>query len=196
MGLEKDKPSLPVWQRARHRSPIRRMTWAARQHSPLVTFVAFALLVLLFMHLPWSHKSFQLPHSFQSTMDNADEIAVLNRTMDRGHGTLTIRPNSTLHHHTPKFAKIAVASGFEDILYEKALQTHIDHAQKWGYPLYMARESAADGMFNKVAHILNVLLNELYKPADERVEWLLYVVHLQKELPSDIIVTLTSTPSS
>lgn len=93
--------------------------------------------------------------------------------MPLGHGTLKIEPNTTLAEKRPKFAKIAVASGFEDILYEKALQTHVDHAEKWAYPLYVARENAADGMFNKVAFIINVLLNELYKPAEERVEWLL-----------------------
>ncbi|KAF2103390.1 hypothetical protein NA57DRAFT_18268, partial [Rhizodiscina lignyota] len=74
--------------------------------------------------------------------------------------------------------------------YEKALQTHIDHAKKWGYPLYMARENAADGMFNKVAYIMTVLLNELYKPADERVEWLFYFdvdsIVMNQQIPLEI----------
>lgn len=161
------------------------MTLALRQHSPLVVFLILAVVVFICMHLPWSHNAFLIPQSLHSTKYDAAEVAAQNRTMDRGHGTLTIKPNNTWHHQTPKFAKIAVASGFEDILYEKALQTHIDHAQRWGYPLYMARESAADGMFNKVAHIMNVLLNELYKPADERVEWLLYV--LSEFSPSEML---------
>ena len=97
--------------------------------------------------------------------------------MEPGNGTFGYRPdmNSTT---AARFAKIAVASGFEDILYEKALETHVQHAMKHGYPLYMGRENAADGMFNKIAFILEVLLNELFKPAEERVEWLLSVVLL------------------
>lgn len=73
-----------------------------------------------------------------------------------------------------RFAKIGVASGFEDVLYERALDTHVQHAKRHGYPIYIARENAADGMFNKIAYIVDVLLNELFKPADERVEWLFY----------------------
>lgn len=73
----------------------------------------------------------------------------------------------------PRFAKVTVASGFEDILYERALDTHILHAKRYGYPMYIARENVADGMFNKIAYILHVLLYELFMPADERVEWLL-----------------------
>jgi hypothetical protein len=116
------------------------------------------------MHLPWGS-----PH-------NAVVVEMIdpsyNRTIAPGNGTIEIMPetNST---QTPRFAKIAVASGFEDILYERALDTHVQHAQKHGYPMYMARENAADGMFNKIAYILDVLLNELFKPAEDRVEWLL-----------------------
>lgn len=97
-----------------------------------------------------------------------------NHTMPVGNGTLEVVPEVAIGSNSrPKFAKIAVASGFEDVLYERALQTHIDHSERWGYPLYMARENAADGMFNKVAYIMTILLNELYKPAEDRMEWLL-----------------------
>jgi hypothetical protein len=68
---------------------------------------------------------------------------------------------------------IAVATEFEDILYERALDTHMQHARRHGYPVHIARENAAEGMFNKIAYILDVLLNNLFKPANNRVEWLL-----------------------
>ncbi len=72
-----------------------------------------------------------------------------------------------------RFAKVTTLSGFEDTLYERALDTHVQHSVRHGYPIYVARENAVDGIFNKIAYILDILLNELYKPADERVEWLL-----------------------
>ncbi|KAF1810388.1 hypothetical protein P152DRAFT_378212, partial [Eremomyces bilateralis CBS 781.70] len=77
--------------------------------------------------------------------------------------------------------------------YERAIETHVQHALRHGYPLYMAREQAADGMFNKVAYIMNILLNELYKPAEERVEWLFYFdvdsVVMNREIPLEIFDT-------
>jgi len=135
----------------------------ARQHKPFIAFLLFASFVLLFMKLPWGSSS-RFDH----------EIHQYNRTLPLGNGTIEFIPE-TLVNTTKKalFAKVAVASGFEDILYERALDTHVQHALRHGYPMYMARENAADGMFNKIAYILDVLLNELFKPADERVEWLL-----------------------
>ncbi len=136
----------------------------ARQHKPFIAFLAFASFVFLCMKFPWG-SSF-------SRFDS--DIQQYNRTLPRGNGTIEFIPE-TLVNTTKKarFVKVAVASGFEDILYERALDTHVQHALKHGYPMYMARENAADGMFNKIAYILDVLLNELFKPADERVDWLL-----------------------
>lgn len=167
----------PVWQDPRQATPWRRVTTTARQHTPLVAFLTFACFVLLCMHLPWSSTIIDM-HILRSNQNTSANNTTEAKPMPLGNGTLEIEPNTTALDKTTRFAKITVASGFEDILYEKALQTHIDHAEKWGYKLYMARENAADGMFNKVAYIMTVLLNELYKPAEERVEWLLCVLSL------------------
>ena len=135
----------------------------ARQHKPFLAFLALAAFVFTCMHLPWG-----------KSLKGFDEVGEFNRTLPLGNGTIEFIPD-TFANTTKKarFAKVAVASGFEDILYERALDTHVQHAVKHGYPMYMARENAADGMFNKIAYILDVLLNELFKPADERVEWIL-----------------------
>lgn len=75
-------------------------------------------------------------------------------------------------------------------MYERALETHVKHAEKHGYPFYMARENAADGMFNKIAYIMNVLMNELYKPAEERCEWIFYFdadsIIMNQEIPLEV----------
>jgi hypothetical protein len=136
----------------------------ARQHKPFIAFLLFASFVFLCMKLPWNSTLSQIDH----------EIQQYNQTLPPGNGTIEFIPE-TLVNTTKKarFAKVAVASGFEDILYERALDTHVQHALRHGYPMYMARENAADGMFNKIAYILDILLNELFKPADERVDWLL-----------------------
>lgn len=75
-------------------------------------------------------------------------------------------------------------------MYEKALHTHLQHAKKHGYPMYVARENAAEGMFNKIAYVMNVLLKELFKPAEDRVEWIFYSdadsIIMNQEVPLEI----------
>ena len=148
----------------RLQSTCSRVGTLARQHKPFIAFLLFASFIFLCMKLPWNTSFSRFDH----------EIHQYNRTLPVGNGTIEIIPESLVNTtKKARFAKIAVASGFEDILYERALDTHVEHALRHGYPMYMARENAADGMFNKIAYILDILLNELFKPADERVDWLL-----------------------
>lgn len=142
----------------------------ARQHRPFVAFLLFATFVLTCMHLPWGAPGIGSRTGAVVTEPEFDPS--YNKTLAPGNGTIQMIPENNSA-QKPRFAKIAVASGFEDILYERALDTHFAHAKKHGYPMYMARENAAEGMFNKIAYIMDVLLNELFKPAEDRVEWLL-----------------------
>jgi len=145
-----------------------RATTLAKQHRPFVAFLLFATFVLTCMHLPWGAPG--IPTAAVVVEPPFDPA--YNKTLAPGNGTIQMIPENNSA-QKPRFAKIAVASGFEDILYERALDTHFAHAKKHGYPMYMARENAAEGMFNKIAYIMDVLLNELFKPAEDRVEWLL-----------------------
>lgn len=144
-----------------------------KQHRPFVAFLLFATFVLTCMHLPWGAPGTETagtsatPAVVEPVFDPS-----YNKTLAPGNGTIQMIPENK-NAQKPRFAKVAVASGFEDILYERALDTHFAHAKKHGYPMYMARENAAEGMFNKIAYIMDVLLNELFKPAEDRVEWLL-----------------------
>jgi hypothetical protein len=168
-----------------------RATVLARQHRPFVAFLLFATFILACMHLPNGHKPD--PSTSINVVEPIPTVVVepaFNKTMEKGNGTLEIIPDPETQARQSRFAKIAVASGFEDILYERALDTHVQHAKKHGYPMYMARENAADGMFNKIAYIMDVLLNELFKPAEERVEWLFYFdadsIIMNQEVPLEI----------
>jgi hypothetical protein len=149
-----------------------RATTMARQHRPFVAFLLFAAFVLTCMHLPWGTPGTPNATPAAPVVVEPEYDPSYNKTLAPGNGTIQIIPENNSA-QKPRFAKIAVASGFEDILYERALETHFQHAAKHGYPMYMARENAAEGMFNKIAYILDVLLNELFKPAEDRVEWLL-----------------------
>ncbi|KAK4901923.1 hypothetical protein LTR49_027160 [Elasticomyces elasticus] len=59
--------------------------------------------------------------------------------------------------------------------YERALQSHQRHAERWGHTLKVLREHLAAGSWNKPTYILHVLAQELIKPPSERAEWLMWV---------------------
>jgi glycosyl transferase family (putative galactosyltransferase) len=171
---------------------LNRSTTLARQHKPFIAFLLFASFVLFCMHLPWSQAGQQYPsgspyRAIPNVIPEKDPI--FNQTVSQHNGSLEIIPEVSAGKKA-RWAKVAVASGFEDIVYERALETHIGHAEKHGYPMYVGRENAADGMFNKIAFILNIVLQELYKPAEERVEWLFYfdadTIIMNKEIPLEI----------
>jgi hypothetical protein len=146
----------------------------AKQHKPFIAFLFFASFVFLCMHLPWDGSNRNPPSSPMPTAGTLrpDLDPIFNLSLPQGSGSLELIPQRE-GHGKARWAKVAVASGFEDVVYERALETHIKHAEKHGYPMYVGRENAAEGMFNKIAYILHVMLQELYKPAEERIEWLL-----------------------
>ncbi|KAI5195203.1 hypothetical protein E4T39_08343 [Aureobasidium subglaciale] len=60
-------------------------------------------------------------------------------------------------------------------IYERTVKTHVLHDRLHGYPLYVLRQSIMDDVWSKPAYILSLLLRELAKPQEERLEWLLWV---------------------
>jgi len=181
---------LKLMEDPRIQATMNRSTSLVKQHKPFIAFLLFAAFVILCMHLPWDHdyRHNGRPGWLRDT-PNPTNDPIFNELKPQGNGSLEIIPQLKAGRRA-RWAKVAVASGFEDVVYERALQTHIDHAERHGYPMYVARENAADGMFNKIAYILHIVLQELYKPADERVEWLFYfdadTIIMNKEIPLDI----------
>lgn len=58
-------------------------------------------------------------------------------------------------------------------VYDKALETHKLHGQRFNYPLSILRQPILEGTFNKYAILLSLVLQELAKPEGQRLEWLL-----------------------
>ena len=62
-------------------------------------------------------------------------------------------------------------------LNERTLQSHSDHAKRWGYGDHiLRREIVGTGqwdkfIFSKILHLLNLIIGELKKPMKERAEW-------------------------
>lgn len=61
--------------------------------------------------------------------------------------------------------------------FERALNTHIRHGAKWGYPTDVLRHFLVESKErNKVAYILYLVLREMAKPRGNRAEWILSVL--------------------
>jgi len=74
-----------------------------------------------------------------------------------------------------RVGKCTILFGARNPTYERALQTHMAHNEAHGYPLHVLRTSMLDDVWSKPAYILHLLLAELAKPAELRLEWLLWV---------------------
>lgn len=78
-----------------------------------------------------------------------------------------------------RITKASMLYGPRNVIYERALQTHRRHAQKWGYGMEVLQNEIAKGYWNKPSYLLALVIRELSKPVNERVEWLMYVWLLQ-----------------
>lgn len=59
--------------------------------------------------------------------------------------------------------------------YQKALQTHLMHSLVHDTPLEVMCSEIVDAVWNKPAFILAILLDEMMKPAEERLQWIFWV---------------------
>ncbi|KAL9636622.1 MAG: hypothetical protein Q9164_002701 [Protoblastenia rupestris] len=61
-------------------------------------------------------------------------------------------------------------------MYERSVQTHVKHGEKWGVPTHVLKQSlvAEGSYFNKPAFLLNLVLTEMAKPKGWRAEWIVY----------------------
>lgn len=145
---------------------------------------------LLLFALP-GHQS-RPPHTVQilPAMDESYNAARLSNTSSLA----GFRPTDAANRPgvAPRVVHVTIASGFEDILFERAIETHVSYAERHGYPFYIAREEAARGMFNKIAYLMNVVLTELNKSADQRCEWIFYsdadTIIMNPEIPLEIFI--------
>lgn len=64
---------------------------------------------------------------------------------------------------------------------ERSLKTHIEHGEKWGYPIHILRntivgmEDGRDKVYNKLFWLTSIMANEMAKPFGRRSDWLVCV---------------------
>ncbi|KAF4158533.1 hypothetical protein CNMCM6936_002820 [Aspergillus lentulus] len=92
---------------------------------------------------------------------------------------------------TPTIGKVTMIYGNHSI-YDRTLETHKEHSRRLGYPLTVLRNPILKGIWNKLAILQSVLLRELEKPADQRLQWLFWfdsdTVLMNPNMPLEIFV--------
>ncbi|PWZ01776.1 hypothetical protein BCV70DRAFT_215234 [Testicularia cyperi] len=103
-------------------------------------------------------------------------VNVSGLTIPAAHGSKRIR----------RIAKVMARFGIGAIKYNdkyfvgnytlqgRLLQTHIEYAHRWGYPLLLTRSEIFNGASTKLVAMLTIIAQELAKPASERLEWLMW----------------------
>ncbi|KAI1615335.1 hypothetical protein EDD37DRAFT_507190 [Exophiala viscosa] len=79
---------------------------------------------------------------------------------------------------SPDVGIVSMLYGTPNEYYVKAIETHERHAARHGYPAHVLRSNVYplhNGIWNKLAYLLHLLVAELEKPEDERTKWLMWV---------------------
>ncbi|RVX73036.1 hypothetical protein B0A52_02162 [Exophiala mesophila] len=91
-----------------------------------------------------------------------------------------------------KVGKVFMQYGPVNPVYERALSTHRPHDEKFGYPIFLLRSQTLPDYWSKTAYILKILIDELEKPSESRLEWLFWfdsdIVLMNPNIPLEIFL--------
>lgn len=68
---------------------------------------------------------------------------------------------------------VTCANGPHHLAYDVALRTHRDYATRYGHQYYLARETVMESTWNKIPFLASIISTEIFKPPEDRLEWLL-----------------------
>jgi len=72
-----------------------------------------------------------------------------------------------------RIGKLTASFGEPDPSYEDAIESHQLHNELHGYPHFILRQQILSGLWSKHAWIMTIIGQELAKPEDERLHWIL-----------------------
>jgi hypothetical protein len=75
----------------------------------------------------------------------------------------------------PDVAKVSMLYG-DNRYYLRALETHIKHAKRHGYPAYILRKELIKGVWNKLLWLSHAMVSELSK-GEQGAKWIMYVTN-------------------
>lgn len=167
-------------------SQLRKLPWSAFPLA-LKAFTSFFVLIL-FYQAYWLYVDWRGPYPFDHTLEH-DDILLLhphggNECLPMLNSSLMVESESirgACQDIAPfplsevRIGRATAHFGSPQEHFQKALQTHLLHSMVHDTPLEVMCTPVIDSLWNKPAFMLSLLLNEMMKPAAERLEWLLWV---------------------
>jgi mannan polymerase II complex MNN10 subunit len=90
--------------------------------------------------------------------------------------------NRTCAQHAPfpaqetrRVAFATITTGKPAEAYQRAIQSQMFASAVHGTSTHVLCEQLSDGTWNKIAYLLNLVMNEMLKPVDERLEWIMWI---------------------
>lgn len=74
-----------------------------------------------------------------------------------------------------RVAFASITTGKPEDAYQRAIESQMFHSAVHGSVTHVLCEQLADGAWNKIAFLLNLVMNEMLKPEDERLEWIMWI---------------------
>jgi mannan polymerase II complex MNN10 subunit len=78
-------------------------------------------------------------------------------------------------HRQKRIGLVTAHFGAQQYPYDEALKTHLFHSLMYGNQAHVLCDPVVSSLWNKPAFILSVLMREMLKPEDQRLEWLMWV---------------------
>ncbi|UPK96599.1 hypothetical protein LCI18_007534 [Fusarium solani-melongenae] len=167
-------------------SRLKKPTWSALSFA-LKAFLSLFVIILLYQAY-WFYNEREGPYPVDNVLEN-DAIPLLHP-----HGGSECLPtlNSSLIAESNlirracqqlapypmsgvRVATVTAHFGTPQEHYQRALQNHLLHSMIHETRLEVMCHPVVDSLWNKPAFILSLLLDEMMKPAEDRLEWLFWV---------------------
>jgi mannan polymerase II complex MNN10 subunit len=74
-----------------------------------------------------------------------------------------------------RVAFATITTGKPAEAYQRAIQSQMFASAVHGTSTHVLCEQLSDGAWNKIAFLLNLVMNEMLKPAEERLEWIMWI---------------------
>ncbi|CAI6336681.1 unnamed protein product [Periconia digitata] len=125
--------------------------------------------------LEWKiNSSFLIPHGSSNCMpslpNTTNSRAQETRHLCEQYSPFNITSTSTT---SPRIALLTAHYG-SNSAYDPALLTHLTHGLVHEHQVRVLCDPIVDAIWNKPAFLLNIMMEEMMKPKDERLEWIFW----------------------
>ncbi|KAH7112846.1 hypothetical protein B0J11DRAFT_585308 [Dendryphion nanum] len=138
---------------------------------------------------PETTPEVKYPESTDTEKHNSEEETPQQSAPSISPESTPSQPSPTSY---PRFGKVTASFGDPDPPYENAIASHNLHNELQGYPHFILREHMIRGLWSKHGWIMTIIGQELAKPEDQRLKWLLWhdrdTVLMNPQIPLDIFV--------